>query len=160
MLTRNQPRTSRAQIRSLRHLSPFEIKDFLITLAKETTEGNPALFLNAGRGNPNWIATTPRDAFFSLGHFAVEEAKRPLNLLDLGGMPQKAGIASRFNAWLASNKTAPGAKLLRDAVDYGVKNLDSTPTLSFMNSPIPSSAINIPRRIVCSFTRKKSRTLI
>lgn len=123
MLTRNQPRTSRAQMRSLRHLSPFELKDFLITLAKETTEGNPALFLNAGRGNPNWTATTPRDAFFSLGHFAVEEAKRPLNLLDLGGMPQKDGIANRFNAWLACNKTAPGAKLLRDAVDYGVKKL-------------------------------------
>src|SRR4029077_7998558 len=110
MLTRNQPRTgrfSRAQMRSLRHLSPFELKDYLIALAKETAEGNPALFLNAGRGNPNWIATTPREAFFALGHFAVDEAKRPMNLLDLGGMPQKDGVAGRFSAWAARNKSEP-----------------------------------------------------
>src|SRR3954452_14751382 len=123
MLLRNQPRTSRAQMRALRHLSPFELKDVLISLAKETAAGNPALFLNAGRGNPNWTATTPRDAFFSLGHFAVEEAKRPLNLLDLAGMPQKDGVAARFATWTARNKTGPGVKLLRDCVDYGVKKL-------------------------------------
>ena len=84
-------------MRTLAKLSPFELKDFLITAAKENAAGNPALFLNAGRGNPNWIATTPREAFFSLGQFAVEEAKRPMNLLDLGGMPQKDGIAARFD---------------------------------------------------------------
>ena len=108
MLIRHQPRTSRAQMRALRHLSPFELKDFLITAAKETSAGNPALFLNAGRGNPNWIATTPRDAFFSLGRFAVEEAKRPLNLLDVGGMPQRDDIAKRFDGWAARNKSEPG----------------------------------------------------
>ena len=123
MITRHQPRTSRAQMRSLRHLSPFELKDFLISLAKETAAGNPSLFLNAGRGNPNWTATTPRDAFFSLGRFAVEEAKRPLNLLDVGGMPQKDDIAKRFAAWISRNKTEPGVKLLREAVDYGVRKL-------------------------------------
>jgi len=123
MLIRHQPRTSRAQMRALRHLSPFELKDFLITAAKETSAGNPALFLNAGRGNPNWIATTPRDAFFSLGRFAVEEAKRPLNLLDVGGMPQRDDIAKRFDGWAARNKTEPGVKLLREAVNYAVKKL-------------------------------------
>ncbi|MEI6391684.1 MAG: bifunctional aspartate transaminase/aspartate 4-decarboxylase [Verrucomicrobiota bacterium] len=114
---------TRAQMRTLAKLSPFELKDFLITAAKENAAGNPALFLNAGRGNPNWIATTPREAFFSLGQFAVEEAKRPMNLLDLGGMPQKDGIAARFDTWLERNKTGPGVKLLREAVDYGVKKL-------------------------------------
>jgi len=28
------------------------------------------------RGNPNWIATTPREGFFLLGQFAVTESKR------------------------------------------------------------------------------------
>jgi len=41
-------------------LSPFEIKDELIKLAKDTSRTRQAAFLNAGRGNPNWIATEPR----------------------------------------------------------------------------------------------------
>jgi aspartate 4-decarboxylase len=110
-------------MRTLSKLSPFELKDFLITAAKKTAAGNPSLFLNAGRGNPNWTATTPREAFFSLGQFAIEEAKRPLNLLDLAGMPQKDGIAARFNTWVGRNTNGPGVKLLREAVDYGVKKL-------------------------------------
>ena len=119
----NTNHTSRARMRTLSKLSPFELKDFLITAAKETAAGNPSLFLNAGRGNPNWTATTPREAFFSLGQFAIEEAKRPLNLLDLAGMPQKDGIAARFNTWVGRNTNGPGVKLLREAVEYGVKKL-------------------------------------
>ena len=119
----NTNHTSRARMRTLSKLSPFELKDFLITAAKETAAGNPSLFLNAGRGNPNWTATTPREAFFSLGQFAIEEAKRPLNLLYLAGMPQKDGIAARFNTWVGRNTNGPGVKLLREAVDYGVKKL-------------------------------------
>jgi len=110
-------------MRALRSLSPFELKDFLITAAKEKSAGNPSLFLNAGRGNPNWVATTPREAFFSFGRFAIEETKRTMNLLDLAGMPQKDGIAKRFDAWVARNRKEPGVKLLREAVDYGVKEL-------------------------------------
>jgi aspartate 4-decarboxylase len=30
--------------------------------------------LNAGRGNPNFVATLPRNAFFQLGLFAVGES--------------------------------------------------------------------------------------
>jgi len=120
----NKPlRTSRARMRELEQLSPFELKDFLITLAKEKAEEDPSLFLNAGRGNPNWIATTPRDAFFTFGRFAVEEAKRPLNLLDVGGMPQRDGVAKRFNDWVGRNKSEPGVRLLREMVTYAIDEL-------------------------------------
>jgi aspartate 4-decarboxylase len=57
-------------------LSPFEIKDELIKLAKKTSRTSQSAFLNAGRGNPNWIATTPREGFFLLGQFAITESKR------------------------------------------------------------------------------------
>jgi aspartate 4-decarboxylase len=57
-------------------LSPFEIKDELIKLAKEASRTSQSAFLNAGRGNPNWIATTPREGFFLLGQFAISESKR------------------------------------------------------------------------------------
>ncbi len=123
-MTATKPgRTTRAQMRALRSLSPFELKDYLIAAATDTAAGNPSLLLNAGRGNPNWISTTPRAAFFSLGQFALEEAKRPLNLLDLGGMPQKDGSAARFATWATRNKSEPGVKFLREAVDYGIKKL-------------------------------------
>ncbi|MBD9496418.1 hypothetical protein IB271_21030, partial [Ensifer sp. ENS01] len=42
---------------SLSDLSPFEIKDELIKLAKSSSQKSAKAFLNAGRGNPNWTAT-------------------------------------------------------------------------------------------------------
>ena len=52
-------------------LSPFELKDKLIKIAKTHQE---RMMLNAGRGNPNWVAVTPRFSFFQLGLFALEES--------------------------------------------------------------------------------------
>ena len=70
-------------------LSPFEIKDELINLAKATSRTSQSAFLNAGRGNPNWVATTPREGFFLLGQFAVTESKRVMeHPAGVGGMPQ------------------------------------------------------------------------
>lgn len=51
-------------------LSPFEIKNKLISLAGSHAE---RMMLNAGRGNPNWVATEPRQAFFELGRIVVVE---------------------------------------------------------------------------------------
>src|SRR5271154_3861713 len=82
-------------------LSPFELKDKLIQLANDTSRQGAQTMLNAGRGNPNWIATTPRDAFFTLGTFAVQESKRVWEEPDLGGMPQKSGAAKRLSDFLA-----------------------------------------------------------
>ena len=42
----------------LAHLSPFEIKDELIRIARDKSAASTLQFLNAGRGNPNWTATT------------------------------------------------------------------------------------------------------
>ena len=114
---------SRAEQKALLKLSPFEQKDKLITLAQAGTRRGTAQFLNAGRGNPNWICTTPREAFVTLLRFAIEESKRVLDAPDLGGMPEKAGIAERFTAFLDRNKDAGGTKLLRKAVTYGVNQL-------------------------------------
>lgn len=109
------------QQKELEKLSPFELKDKLIQLAGDTSRQSAQTMLNAGRGNPNWIATTPRDAFFTLGSFAVQESKRVWDQPDLGGMPQKAGIAKRLGDFLASNPNAPGATMLRPAVEFAVK---------------------------------------
>src|ERR1700755_1528487 len=103
-------------------LSPFEIKDELINLAKATSKTTQSAFLNAGRGNPNWIATTPREGFFLLGQFAVSESKRVMeHPAGVGGMPQPQGIASRLEAWLTKHADMPGASFLSKMVPFAVE---------------------------------------
>ena len=110
------------ELRNFESLSPFEIKDELIKLAKKTSRTTQATFLNAGRGNPNWIATTPREGYFLLGQFAITESKRVMeHHAGIGGMPQLAGIADRLKAWLAKHAEMPGASFLKDMVAFAVK---------------------------------------
>ncbi len=116
------------KLRNLESLSPFEIKDELITLAKATSKRSAQAFLNAGRGNPNWIATTPRDGFFLLGQFAMTESRRVMeHPAGIGGMPQAAGIAGRFDAWMAKHEDEPGAEFLRAMVPFAVRQFHFTP---------------------------------
>ena len=103
-------------------LGPFEIKDFLAKVASKSAQESSISYLNAGRGNPNWVATEPREAFFLLGQFAVVESKRVLDLPPgVGGMPKGAGIASRLEAWLAKHSDMPGAEFLQKMVPWAVK---------------------------------------
>jgi aspartate 4-decarboxylase len=104
-------------------LSPFELKNKLIELAKESSRQSARTMLNAGRGNPNWIATTPRNAFFALGNFAIQESKLVWDQPDLGGMPQKEGIAWRFESYVAANATNPGVDFLKRAITFGAEKL-------------------------------------
>ena len=110
-----------AEQKELEKLSPFELKDKLIQLAGEASRQGTQTMLNAGRGNPNWIATTPRNAFFTLGTFAIQESKRVWDQPDLGGMAEKSGIANRLSAFLAKNPNAPGVELIQRAVAYAAK---------------------------------------
>jgi aspartate 4-decarboxylase len=104
---------------SYKKLSPFEFMDKLISLAEGKKKSTRTL-LNAGRGNPNWIAATPREAFFLLGQFAMEECRRVWNERDLAGQPERAGIADRFDIFIKKNASQPGLKLLEAIIDYGV----------------------------------------
>jgi len=115
-------------LKKFESLSPFEIKDELISLAKKTSRTTQSAFLNAGRGNPNWIATTPREGFFLLGQFAITESKRVMeHPAGLGGMPQAGSIAQRLEAWLASHADMPGAAFLSSMVAFAVKTFKFEP---------------------------------
>jgi aspartate 4-decarboxylase len=112
---------SREEIAQLQTLSPFELKSKLIELAGELEERSAFQMLNAGRGNPNFIAPTPREAFFALGTFALEESRGDREWdHELVGVPQKDGIADRFRTWLTGRKGQPGIKLLSETLEYGV----------------------------------------
>lgn len=110
------------KLRKFESMSPFEIKDELIKLAKKTSRTSQSAFLNAGRGNPNWIATTPREGFFLLGQFAITESKRVMDHpAGVGGMPQPQGIAARLQTWLTQHSDMPGASFLQTMVPFAVK---------------------------------------
>ena len=115
-------------LRKFEALSPFEIKDELISLAKKTSRTTQSAFLNAGRGNPNWVATTPREGFFLLGQFAITESKRVMDHPPgIGGMPQARGIAHRLDAWLEKHADMPGAAFLGEMVKFAVAKFGFDP---------------------------------
>src|SRR3954447_22631644 len=139
-------------------LSPFEIKDELIKLARKTSRTTQSAFLNAGRGNPNWIATTPREGYFLLGQFAVTESKRVMDHpAGLGGMPQAQGIASRLEAWLGKHSDESGASFLTAMVPFAVKKFGFEPdafvhelvdSIIGDNYPVPDRMLIHNERIV------------
>src|SRR6476660_5735517 len=145
-------------LRKFETLSPFEIKDELIKLARKTSRTTQSAFLNAGRGNPNWVATRPRDAFFLLGQFASTESKRVMDHpAGLGGMPQANGIAARLDAWLETQGKMPGAAFLSAMVQFAIKTFKFEPdalvhelvdSIIGDNYPVPDRMLVHNERIV------------
>ncbi len=98
-------------------LSPFELKDQLIALASSDAQ---RLMLNAGRGNPNFLAMLPRLAFLSLGEFALLEAQRSYSYLNsgFGGLPQNQGIVQRFETYAGNHRGSDGVRFIQAAISY------------------------------------------
>ncbi|MEU6123219.1 bifunctional aspartate transaminase/aspartate 4-decarboxylase [Streptomyces sp. NPDC047123] len=124
------PKTTftREEIQSFAQLSPFELKDKFIQIAQAVQEDKPgqkekssAQMLNAGRGNPNWTATGPREAFYALGYFALSESRRVWTADNLGGMPEKPGSAERFDTFVRRHPDLPGIELLEKCVAHAVE---------------------------------------
>lgn len=109
----------RKEEEGLENLSPFEIKNKLIEYAEDHTRKSSCMFLNAGRGNPNWISTVPREAFFLLGKFGMEECRRTFDMPEgIAGIPMPKGISGRFEEFLKRNKAELGADLLEKTYRY------------------------------------------
>lgn len=67
--------------------------------------------LNAGRGNPNWTAPIPREAYFLLGEFATQETRVDESNNTAGMIQESPGRSERFEAFL-NEKENTGADLL------------------------------------------------
>jgi aspartate 4-decarboxylase len=145
-------------------LSPFQLKDQLIEWARDFTQNKAATheMLNAGRGNPNWVATTPREAFFLLGQFALQECRRTWDLGHLGGMPHADGIADRLRGHVEQMQ-GDGAALLRRALDYGIETLGFEPDrfvhelvdgIVGDNYPVPDRMLVHAEQVVRKFLEK------
>lgn len=147
-------------------ISPFEFKDKLIDLAKYSADKNNKNILDAGRGNPNWTAASPREAFFTFGQFAVNETRLTWDLGDLAGMPRKNGITKRFYKYIEENSSMPGINLLKDIIDYGINNLkfdgdefiyELTDAIIGDNYPFPDRMLPHIEKIVHDYLLKEMK---
>ncbi|MCX6278108.1 MAG: aspartate 4-decarboxylase [Bacteroidetes bacterium] len=159
-MNQNLPKikTTRKTEQKLEQMSPFELKNNLIDLASHQTNKSSHTMLNAGRGNPNWIATTPREAFFHLGKFGLEECRLAMDYKEgLAGIPQQQGIAKRFEKFLEENKDMPGNTLLAELYNYGITQRQFDPD-GFVHElaegvigdqyPVPDRMLKYPESIV------------
>jgi len=112
------------ELKCYMELSPFEVQFELTNIAGNFHDRT---LLNAGRGNPNWIATTPRQAFFTLGNFAMEEAKCNCKYVHTGFHAEKEGIARRFQDYFKKNANAPGIDFLKSSFYYGINKMGFDP---------------------------------
>ena len=105
--------------RDMEKISPFELKNRLIELADEKIRKSAHTLLNAGRGNPNWVATVPREAFFALGKFGLQECRRSFDREDgIAGTPQKEKISKRFEEFINDNRHEQGIGFLSECYNY------------------------------------------
>ena len=113
----------------LEKMSPFEIKDTLIGLADKDSRQSSSTLLNAGRGNPNWILSYPRKAFFLLGEFAMLEADRVQydDTIGIVASPTQDGAAERFVRFIDERKDEIGAKVLNHFYTHTTKDLGADP---------------------------------
>ncbi|WP_235602819.1 bifunctional aspartate transaminase/aspartate 4-decarboxylase [Piscirickettsia litoralis] len=140
-------------------LSPFEFKDELIKKAKSNSD---KIMLNAGRGNPNFLALLPRYAFLRLNDFALKEAERGYSYLHsgLGATPEKNGIVERFDCYAAIHRQAEGVDFLNSALSFvydhmGISKADFlyevTEAILGCNYPIPPRMLNYCEKVVKAY---------
>jgi aspartate 4-decarboxylase len=155
---------TREQIKKYAQLSPFELKNIFIDLAHKAQEGKPGQkskssiqMLNAGRGNPNWTATGPREAYHALGYFALEESRRVWTADNLGGMPEEHGSYERFDTFVRRHPDLPGIELLAQCVQLGIQRFgfdkdafvhELTDSSIGDNYPVPDRILHHTQEIV------------
>ena len=133
----------------LAQLSPFELKDQLMSLASSHAD---RMMLNAGRGNPNFLATIPRHGFCQLGLFALQEAERSFAYMPegIGGHPRETGLEAQFDSFVAAHGDAPGVAFLNAAVAYvrDQLGLSGSEFLHEMTSGILACNYPVPPRML------------
>lgn len=87
----------------LETLGAFEISNDMLKLAQHNEKNN--IFLNAGRGNPNWINTKARLAFARIIEFGAQESRRTMDQGDLAGYTTLEGIRERLETFLDSESS-------------------------------------------------------
>ncbi len=150
-------------LKQVADLSPFELKDFLIKTASRKCE---CYMLNAGRGNPNFLATEPRYGFLRFLEFALAESERSFSYMPegVGGFPDKEEIERRFDIFTDGRMGQPGIAFIRNAVSY-VRDQLGLPAGEFIYEmsegilgcmyPVPDRMLRLSEKIVAQYIRKE-----
>lgn len=109
----------RNQEEKLEKLGAFELSADLFALAQKNKKQN--LFLNAGRGNPNWINTKARLAFTRIIQFGILESQATMNIGDMAGYTRLEGINERLMSFLDPQNEVD--QFLIQSLDYVEKDL-------------------------------------
>ena len=118
---------------SLKHLSPFEFKNILNHEAaksqkKLSKESVPRRLLNTGRGNPNFLNTTTRNAFAYLELFVSHLSSTYLtDSPNLGLRPQKKDIAQKLDDFLRSKGNLQEITFLQKAIRFAIDRFSFDP---------------------------------
>jgi len=149
--------------KKIEELSPFEFKELLIKLAKRKSE---RIMLNAGRGNPNFLALEPRYAYLQLGKFALSEAERHFGYMGdlIGGHSDRKGIEARFEIFIRNHWNERGTAFLNSAVSY-VRDYLGFPAGDFIHEmvqgylgcdyPSPPRMLPLAEKIVARYLMKE-----
>jgi aspartate 4-decarboxylase len=122
--------------------------------------------LNAGRGNPNFLATVPRHGFWQLGLFAMRESERSFSYMPegVGGFPRRDGIEERFDLFAREFENVPGVKFLAGAVSYVRDQLglnagdflyEMCEGILACNYPVPDRMLKLSEVVVGQYIRKE-----
>ncbi len=154
---------SKLHIKNIEEMSPFEFKGLLINLASRKSE---RMMLNAGRGNPNYLALIPRYAFLQFGQFALSEAERHFGYMGelIGGHSDREGIESRFEIFIRNHWSEKGASFLNAALSY-VRDYLGLPAGEFLHEmvqgylgcdyPSPPRMLPLSEKIVARYIIKE-----
>ena len=147
----------REEEQQLEKLGAFEISNEMLKLALHNKKSN--IFLNAGRGNPNWINTKARLAFARIIEFGAKESSRTISEGDLAGYTTLEGIRERLETFL-SPKTSEIDQFLIDAVNYAHDTLkiDKDEFVKELvdgvignNYPVPSRILKHSERVINAY---------
>lgn len=139
--------------KELEQLGAFEIASKMLKVAKNNEKHNS--FLNAGRGNPNWINTQARLAFARFMAFGVKESEHTMLEGNLAGYTTLDGISDRLDDFLDLSRKED--VFIQTFIDYAVNVLginrdalvkEFTDAIIGNNYPVPSRClVNIEKII-------------
>lgn len=143
---------------ALSKLNPFELSIYFHNLINRKKT-----ILDAGRGNPNWTAPTPRLAFFLLGEFAVKESIHHKNNALGGQVKVDSERLKRFREFIETRNNA-GTRFWKEILnlDDEILGMQSENFVSKAcdaiigdNYPSPVKCIDVCRSPLKTFFKKK-----
>ena len=118
------------EFKKYHEMSPFEVKDVLISLATESFKKNAKKsdkYLNAGRGNPNFFNTIVRDSFNYFSLFATHIADVVSSFEHIAFRYTKENLYNKFLDYIQKQPQTQAVLFLKKAVDFAIREYKFDP---------------------------------